>query len=286
VITPSSYTRTSQKIGNWAIDLYWALDYYEGSAGTFFSTTHKENSMSNKLILHCGGQHVVRGELVDVPTPEPTKTWFPIPHERLLGCVENFLRQSDYLISREEHAISHEGNRYFGLLEIANENGFGLTLIVRNSHDQAFSAGLAVGAHVFCCDNLSFSSEITLARKHTRWISLDLPRLVSSAIGRLGDHRQHQYDRIAAYKQRSLSDMEAHDLVINAVDAQALPASKVPALLKEWREPQHDEFAPRNVWSMFNSFTEIYKYVENPQLLLKRSQALHGLADSVCGIGA
>jgi hypothetical protein len=36
---------------------------------------------------------------------------------------------------------------------------------------------------------------------------------------------------------------------------------------------------PRNAWSLFNAFTEIYKSV-NPQTAVKRGQALHGLFDA------
>ena len=38
---------------------------------------------------------------------------------------------------------------------------------VRNSHDKSFPAGLVIGASIFVCDNLSFSGEVKLARKHT-----------------------------------------------------------------------------------------------------------------------
>ena len=72
---------------------------------------------------------------------------------------------------------------------------------------------------------------------------------------------------------------QAHDLVIRAVDCRAITTSQVPGVLEEWRKPQHEEFMPRNAWSLFNAFTEVYKSV-NPQTAVKRGQALHGLFDS------
>ena len=59
----------------------------------------------------------------------------------------------------------------FGLLEVANcqqTEDYAYVLGLRNSHDKRFPAGLAVGASVFVCDNLSFSGEIKIGRKHTR----------------------------------------------------------------------------------------------------------------------
>jgi hypothetical protein len=39
------------------------------------------------------------------------------------------------------------------------------------------------------CDNLSFSGEVRLARKHTSRIEADLPALVNRAVGQLGELR-------------------------------------------------------------------------------------------------
>ena len=46
-----------------------------------------------------------------------------------------------------------------------------------------------VGAAVFVCDNLSFSGDVKLARRHTAHVERDLPQLVSRAVGRLAELR-------------------------------------------------------------------------------------------------
>ena len=103
-------------------------------------------------------------------------------------------------------------------------------------------------------------------------------QLTARAVGQLGD-KFHELDRrIVSYKQKYLPDRSAHDLVIRAVDCRAITTSQVPAVLEEWRKPSHEDFMPRNAWSLFNAFTEVYKNV-NPQTAVKRGQALHGLFD-------
>ncbi len=57
----------------------------------------------------------------------------------------------------------------------------------------------------------------------------------------------------------------------------------IPAVLHEWREPRHEEFERRNVWSLFNSFTEDLKE-ESLSELPRRTEALHGLLDSHVGL--
>ena len=184
--------------------------------------------------------------------------------------------------------MSADRQRYFGLLEVVNGNGhadYGLVIGVRNSHDKQFPAGLAVGSAVFACDNLSFSSEIVIARRHTRFIERDLPGLVDQAVGRLGDLRGLQDERIARYKQTELTDMRAHHLVIRALDARVMPVTRVPHVLQEWRRPSHEEFARdgKTVWRFMNAVTDSTRG-SGLMGLPRRTQALHGMLDAVCGL--
>ena len=57
----------------------------------------------------------------------------------------------------------------------------------------------------------------------------------------------------------------------------------VPSVRKEWREPKHEAFETRNVWSLFNSFTEALKE-GNLNELPKRTETLHGLLDVAVGL--
>ena len=242
--------------------------------------------MLNGLSLHSGGNSVERTQLALVRTPAPTKTWFPISHHSLLGTVEETLGRSGLEVVSEAHALDHDGSRYFGLLEVRkgpNPDDFGLVVGLRNSHDMTFPAGLVIGAHVFVCSNLSFSGEIRIARKHTRFIERDLPQLVEVAVGRLADQRHKQETRFLTYKQSDLSDREAHDLVIQALDAQVVPVTKIPDVLSEWREPRHAEFRQgKTAWRWFNALTEVLK--GGLDRLPRRTQALHGILDAHCGL--
>ena len=94
----------------------------------------------------------------------------------------------------------------------------------------------------------------------------------------------HQAERIDAYKNYRMRDKSAHDLVVRAVDLGAATNRMIPAVLKEWREPRHPEFADRTAWSLFNGFTEVLK--GNLPELPKRTQALHALFDSHVGLPA
>ena len=49
-------------------------------------------------------------------------------------------------------------------------------------------------------------------------------------------------------------------------------------------QPAHDAFEGRNVWSLFNAFTEALK--GNLLELPRRTEALHGLLDNHVGLSA
>jgi Domain of unknown function (DUF932) len=243
--------------------------------------------MKSNLILHAGANSVERAQLSLVTTPERTATWVPIPHDRLLDGITDNLEADGLTITGQAHGLTKDGARYFGLLEVAygpSANDFGMVIGVRNSHDKSFPAGLVVGASVFVCDNLSFSGEIKLARKHTVFINRDLPQLIRRALGQLSTQRDKQDRRFASYKATEFGDAQAHDLIVRAVDALVLPVTRLPDVLREWREPRHEEFRAggKTAWRLFNAFTETLK--GGLDYLPRRTQALHGLMDVACRI--
>ena len=110
------------------------------------------------MLLHCGAQTVSREDLLAVPTPRGTQTWYPLGHSTILGEVETQLESSGFTILEETHALSHEGARYFGVMSVSLPNrgqaDFGWIVGIRNSHDMTYPAGLVAGTKVFVCDNL------------------------------------------------------------------------------------------------------------------------------------
>ena len=249
--------------------------------------------MKANLLLHCGSAKATRDQVFNTPTPAATETWQPISHSSLLNQVEKSLGGSGLSIVEEAHGLSHDGQRYFGLLQVGkldeSNTEYAFVVGLRNSHDKRFPAGLAVGSSVFCCDNLSFSSEIVIGRKHTTYIERDLPGITARAIGQLADQWGLQDNRFTAYKARELNDKDANDLTIRLLDARAIRTTQIPYLLKEWRHPRHAEFseAGKTAWRYFNAVTQSNQDVGagiwNTPL---RTRALHGILDQECAVFA
>lgn len=257
--------------------------------------------MTNKLnlMLHCGSNAATREQIEAIETPKAEGIWHPIAHDYLISELHKRLPNFGMTVVAEAYGLFYnkkqgtEGDRMFGLMQVEptfsilddddKHDDYSLVFGVRNSHDKAFAAGVCCGLSVFVCDNLSFSGEITLARRHTTNIMNDLPNIINSAVANLVDMRHTQATRIEAYKETELTNNHAKALILDGFTAGAINSTRIVKVLAEWNEPRHDEFKPRNVWSLFNGVTEVLKdssLVELPN----RTTRLHALLDNACGL--
>jgi len=222
-------------------------------------------------------------ELKAIPTPEPTRTWRPISHHRLQHEVKDSLRAQGFTLISEDHAVTHDGARYFAVMRVTHgymsEAGdYVRALGIRSSLDKSIAVGLCFGSQVICCSNLSFGGDFTLFRRHSKYLLRDLPEMVDRAIGSSLIAWDDEDRRIESYRNAKLGDTQMHDLAVRSMDAGIICGSAIPKLLKEWREPQHEEFRPRTVWSAFNAYTEVFK-AGNVLELSKRTRFLHELLE-------
>jgi len=243
--------------------------------------------MRNPLCLHCGANRVPVEEVYAVETPAPTDTHYPIPHGALIDAVVGNLEGIGLQVHDQSYGLwGDEGEMMFGVISLSNGTSgmvlpdYEVILGIRNAHNKRFSAGLACGSRVFVCDNMAFSGDIVVFRKHTRWIMRDLDRLLFEGLGRLHEAKVSQDRRIAAYKMTDVTDVMAHDILIRSVDYQVMANATITKVLQAWREPDHADFLPRNLWSLLNAYTEVFKG-SNQLDLTKRTTRLHGLLDLV-----
>lgn len=78
----------------------------------------------------------------------------------------------------------------------------------------------------------------------------DLPDLVYRMLGQVSSMRERQQAEIAAMQARELTPTLADHIILEAVRAKALPASRLPKVLEAWETPRHREFAERTAWSL------------------------------------
>jgi hypothetical protein len=216
----------------------------------------------SQLVLHRGGWTATKADLASVPVPEPTESYHPVPYGRFIEEVELHVPRFGLTVQSSAFALAREGGQMFGVLTCANgkpASDYALAIGVRNSYDRSLPVGLTLGSRVFCCDNLAFSGEVTMHRKHTVNVFRDLPDLIYRMLSQVSSIRERTNSEIAAMKVRELPPAHAHHLMVEAIRANVLPASRLPKVIEAWEEPRYEEFAPRTAWSLFNAFTGVQK---------------------------
>ena len=202
-------------------------------------------------------------QLANVPTPAATDTHTPIGHALLADRTRNVIEKAGLEIVEEEHAIARGGLRYFGGFALKGEAIDGddrkLVLGLRNAHDKSFAASVCIGNQMMVCENLCFSSDVKLARRHTVNILRDLNTVLSSAVSRVTSHWVDMGNRIASYKESEISKEAASDLVVDLAEMGAFPARSVYKAVQEFRNPRHEEFKGGTLWTLYNGVTEHLK---------------------------
>jgi hypothetical protein len=210
----------------------------------------------NGLILHCGSEHVTREQLRDVPTPDPTATWHPVPHHQIAELVTREAQNYGYQIASEQYGMNPSGSKLFGVLRFHPEGrpDFTRALGFRNSHDKSLAVGLTAGLSILVCDNLCFGGETVLYRKHTNRME------IQSLVGQTFQVLTMQYERlelgVTRLRSQPVGEDSARLLVVRAAEMRAIPGSDILPVLDGFWNPPHAEFAEPNRWSLYNSFTE------------------------------
>ena len=122
------------------------------------------------LLAHCGTRKLNREELTAIPAPEGSMTHRPIPHHEIVSALIETLGFRQIGIVRDEYAVSVDGMKMFGVLDLATElEGCRFSIGLRNSHDKSMRLAMVCGYRVFVCSNMAFAGDFTpVLAKHAK----------------------------------------------------------------------------------------------------------------------
>ena len=232
--------------------------------------------MANVRTTLIGGTKVTEEQVRDSITPPETRSHVPLPHSEFLDMVHNTLDSFGWGITEQMFALEagklpvgdqdvmFESARMFGVLKIQREDvaigqDYSVAIGIRNSHDKTMSAGMVAGLVVMVCTNLDFMGDFSTRHKHSVNVRHVLPQRLYDLAGEIDvahtDHRQ----LIESYKATHLEDNVMHDFLVRLADEGAFPWAYGQKILKEYRNPRHEEFEETTLWGFNNATTEILK---------------------------
>jgi Domain of unknown function (DUF932) len=205
-----------------------------------------------------------RAELAEVPTPAATATHRPIAHHQIVEALVETLGYRQIAVVNEEYAVSPDGMKMFGVLDLATGfEGCRFSIGIRNSHDKSFRLAITTGLRVLVCENMAFTGDFTpVLAKHSKNFSLQ----DSLAIG--VDRMQRNFEpmrrQTEQWRQQQLSPASAKLIIYRAFIEGDLQAPKhLSGVVHDlYFNPKYEEFQPRTMWSLSNAFTSAFKELE------------------------
>jgi len=207
---------------------------------------------------------ISRDELALVPTPPSTATHHPVPHHAIVQALVETLGFRHISAVHDEYAVSPDGMKMFGVLDLATEiHGCRFSIGIRNSHDKSMRLAMTCGYRVFVCSNMAFQGEYTpVLAKHSK--SFSLVDSISIGVDRMQRSFEPMQQQITAWRQSELTNVTAKLLIYEAFIEGELEVPKHLARRVHdlYFEPQYEEFQPRTLWSLSNAFTSAFKELD------------------------
>lgn len=212
------------------------------------------------LMLHCGGTGATLAEVRKVPVPKKTDTWFPIPYGDVIDLVKEEAGNAFGKPVKEGYGLTQNGDQLFGLLTYDNGQEHGLSLGFRGSVNKSLAWGYIAGSHIFVCDNLAFTSNaFRVIRKNTKNVWDDLVRLIKETVFRATGEQRSLQKELKLIKRVGCETHRGYEILGHALGTGVLKPHQAAVAFHEWTTPTHKDFVPRNLWSLYNAFTEAVK---------------------------
>jgi hypothetical protein len=217
-----------------------------------------------KLIASLTKRKISREELASISTPDATKTFKPISHIQLVEALIETLSFRHLIVVADEYAVSHDGQKLFGILELNAEfSGCRFAIGIRNSNDKSMRLALTVGLRVLICENMAFHGDFTpILAKHSS--KLNLTELLSIGIDKIQRNFEPLKNQIERWQQDYLTNEEAKLLIYEAFYGKMLkaPHSLMGFVHSSYFNPEYEAFKDPSLWAMLNAFTSAFKKLQ------------------------
>jgi hypothetical protein len=220
--------------------------------------------MSGTLISHVDTSKLSRDALEAIPIPEATRTHQPISHSEIVRTLVETLSFRQIGVVRDEYAVSKDGLRMFGVLDLeAGMEGCRFSIGIRNANDKSMRLALTVGYRVIVCDNMAFHGDFTpVLAKHSR--NFSLVDSLSIGVDRMQRNFEPMRKQVESWRGTQITDGTAKLVIYRAFieGGLAVPRRLARRVHDLYFDPQEQEFQSRTTWSLSNAFTSAFKELE------------------------
>jgi len=214
------------------------------------------------LLLHCGGEAVTRETLAAVPVPQATATHNPIPYPKIIDHVyERIDTLLGVEVKTESYGLAHKGQQMFAILTLNSEQlAFDACIGLRQSLNKSLALGYVGGARVFVCDNLAFNGATArYVRRNTKNCWRDFTVMLDEALMATWADFDAMCGDFQVLEAIDCDTQRGYELLGRFVGEGNVPWSQARKAMLAWQTPPHQEFAARNLYTLYQAVTEALK---------------------------
>lgn len=212
------------------------------------------------LIAGRGTSRITREELALIPAPIATATHQPIAHINIVQALIESLGFRHINVTGDEYAVSQDGMKMFGLMELDYEfTGCKFAIGIRNANDKSMRLAMTVGYRVMVCSNMAFKGDFSpVLSKHSK--NFHLIDSLSVGVDRIQRSFEPLRLTVSGWKEREITEVQAKGIIYDVfVNGGIAPLKLLPSVHSHYFEPKYEEFQDRSLWSLSNAFTSSFK---------------------------
>lgn len=250
-------------------------------------------------LMYLAGQDIPtsREGLIHIPTPAGMGARHnPYPFGQYVEDIHHALDMNGIAVANEEYVVGHEGQRLFGMMELAPKplegelitaKDWNLTLGLRGSHDQSIARGLVLGSQTIVCSNLMFDGDLgKFVTMQTTNIGSRLPSLIRGAVARIPEVARRTEQRYDIYKNFEMRQRWGDAALVEIHRRGGLSGAQLSRAISEWDRPSHEEHAEHgfSAWRLMQACTESLKptgQTVNMNIVQDRSERVSSFIDEI-----
>lgn len=209
--------------------------------------------------------------LLAVPIPEQTETYTPVSHGFLIDEVTSRLTAGGFSIDARRFNAASDGQVMFGTFTVHKQDAetsgeYGMNIALRNSYNKTASIGMATGAVVYLCSNLSFS-DYKVIRKHTPNVFVDLDNLMGDMITGLEFEFQRTVAEFQQMRQHRVDNRIIAHLIGQLFYEERLLTTTQLSMLSQCIHSEYNGFGKENLFDFYMHCSQALKHTHPIHLI-------------------
>lgn len=203
--------------------------------------------------------NVTEEDVFAFKAPENTNTYESLSHRTVIETLQAILSDNGYVILSKTYRTSTDGDVCHGRFLLDSDNvDLGKELQFLNSYNKTKCLTIAIGSHVFVCENGMVMGEYAFKHRHSNGILQFFNMFLYEVLQKIEDMHQESITLMEAMKRIFLTNRERAGLIGEMLlEDKIITSSQIETIESQHKESEF--FNDNSLWSLYNNVTEALK---------------------------